>query len=277
VKLAMHCEKLHAFFDGELPADEVPLFQHHLVGCAACQDELREVMVLEALCASLRPTTSRHFATVAPPEAPSSKSIPPPIAGPRRACGAGPWDWKAWLAMAVASILVAAAARRQAKNLGEALLTEMRPFAARVSWDPADRYRPLRVIRGVRELRVVPFDTVARLQASGDDEGLAVAYLLAGVEDDAEVSLSRAPRTAGADNNRAVLAIQRDRWQEARLLLEALLVANPTHAQARWNMGLVLEHLGERAAAARAFEAVAALQEPGWSEEARQRAEALRR
>jgi anti-sigma factor RsiW len=43
------CDKLHAFADGELPVEEIPAFERHLVGCASCQTELQDVMLLEAL------------------------------------------------------------------------------------------------------------------------------------------------------------------------------------------------------------------------------------
>jgi hypothetical protein len=54
----MDCEKLHAFADGELRADEVPPFEKHLARCTDCQSELRDVMLLEALCAAAAPARS---------------------------------------------------------------------------------------------------------------------------------------------------------------------------------------------------------------------------
>ena len=49
------CDKLHSFADGELPIDEVPAFERHLVECSSCQEELKSVMMLEALGYGLSP------------------------------------------------------------------------------------------------------------------------------------------------------------------------------------------------------------------------------
>jgi tetratricopeptide repeat protein/putative zinc finger protein len=277
INVAMHCEKLHAFADGELPSAEVPEFQQHLVRCSSCRSELRDVMIIEALALGLappRPSGWTHAPVgVMPPTHPSG-SIAVTRSTPLGR--AHPWALKAGMAAAAAAMIVVVIGRRQASNPVSDLLSDGRPFPARVVYPPADRYRPLRVMRGEQDQAPPSMEALARLESSGDQQGLAVAYLLAGVFDRAEVALGRAPAGAGREINRAVLAMQRRQWHEARELLESLLTAVPRQPQARWNLALVYEELGDSEGAARAFEAVAALREPGWSSEASERARGLR-
>jgi anti-sigma factor RsiW len=49
------CEKLQVFADGELPLEEVAGFERHFTGCAACQAELQDLLLLESLAQGLRP------------------------------------------------------------------------------------------------------------------------------------------------------------------------------------------------------------------------------
>ena len=277
----MDCEKLHAFADGEMPDAEVPSFHRHLACCSTCQGELRDVLLLEALAVGLTPASASRWS-----HAPAAAVLlPAPGRGreitridvARSARRAHPWAWKAGVAAAAAAIVAVVVERRQNSNpLGD-LLADARPFPARVVYPSIDdRYRPLRLMRGEPAQRPSPIQALARLEARGDEEALAAGYLLAGVVHQAEITLAHAPRTAGSDTNRAVLAMQRDHWEEARALLEAVLAVNPGHPQARWNLALVCEHFGETGAAALAFEAVAALGEPGWAEEAAERARGLR-
>jgi cellulose synthase operon protein C len=63
---------------------------------------------------------------------------------------------------------------------------------------------------------------------------------------------------------------------EALRLLDEVLTQRPGHPQALWNRGLVLHELGLELGAAKAFEAVAGLNEPGWSDEARENAASFR-
>jgi cellulose synthase operon protein C len=265
VKLAMHCEKLHAFADGELPLADVASFQEHLGRCAVCQAELRDVMLLEALCLGLAQTRRSSWTHAAVEVAP-----PSPARRPRPA----PWVWKAGMAAAAASIAVVVAARRGAPPSTDH--RDGRPFAARLAGDFADRHRPLQASRRPSDRPPLPLETLARLQTTGDEPGQAAVYLMAGMVDRAEAHLARGPRTADADINRAVLAMHRGRWREAKGLLDVVLAAAPDHPQARWNMALVREQLGELDAAARDFDEVAAHREPGWAAEAAARARALR-
>ncbi|HZN95210.1 MAG TPA: zf-HC2 domain-containing protein, partial [Myxococcales bacterium] len=43
------CEDLHSYADGELDPAKLPAFETHLVGCAGCQQDFRDLMQLAAL------------------------------------------------------------------------------------------------------------------------------------------------------------------------------------------------------------------------------------
>src|SRR5207253_2896437 len=93
----------------------------------------------------------------------------------------------------------------------------------------------------------------------------------------AAAALADAPSSPDVEVDRAVAALQLGQRDEALARLDAVLRDAPRHAQARWDRALVLRDLGLPLAAAAEFDAVAALGEPGWSDEARARAADLRR
>jgi len=83
---------------------------------------------------------------------------------------------------------------------------------------------------------------------------------------------------ASPDNTSDLAALQLDDPRaRADILgkLDQVLKLQPRHPQARWNRALMLAALDLPRAAARDFRLVAALGEPGWAEEARQRAHRL--
>jgi tetratricopeptide (TPR) repeat protein len=89
--------------------------------------------------------------------------------------------------------------------------------------------------------------------------------------------LQQAPRTPVVVNQQAVALLQLGRPEEALQQVDAALTAAPQHAEALWNRGLVLRELRLPLTAAKSFGQVAVLKEAGWSEEASQKAESLRR
>lgn len=76
------CDKLHSFADGELPIDEVPAFERHLVECPACQEELKSVMMLEALGYGLSAASPPPSEAITSPEG-GPGDDPPAASGPR--------------------------------------------------------------------------------------------------------------------------------------------------------------------------------------------------
>jgi anti-sigma factor RsiW len=68
------CEKLQVFADGELPLDEVSTFERHFAGCAACQAELQDLLLLESLAQGIRPPLALPALERVPPFAARRRS-----------------------------------------------------------------------------------------------------------------------------------------------------------------------------------------------------------
>jgi hypothetical protein len=157
---------------------------------------------------------------------------------------------------------------------------DRRSLEARLSYAPADRWRPYGVERPAaramprEEVRV---DTLAQLQKRGEWRGLGDAYLLAGEPGRAAEALACAGESADVESDRAALALAgRDSAAALAHATRALWLA-PAHAPAAWNRGLALRDLGLVHVAANAFETIAARGDNGWSDEAKTRAATLRR
>ncbi|MBJ6760019.1 CHAT domain-containing protein [Myxococcaceae bacterium JPH2] len=152
-----------------------------------------------------------------------------------------------------------------------------RVIEARVSLAAADVYRPYGPMRaGNTPVPPPPLQALARLESQGDVHGLAVAYLVRGEAALAAPYLEKAENSPDVACDRALIALDRRDPAQALTLLDGVLRTRPRHAQALWNRGLVLRELELWALAARSFEAVAALGETGWAQEASARAQALR-
>jgi tetratricopeptide (TPR) repeat protein len=128
-----------------------------------------------------------------------------------------------------------------------------------------------------RGVEMVPLETQAKLEKSGDLHGLATTFILRGEKDQAADYLSKLASSPDVDSDRAVVALAKGDFEEALRLLEGVLEKAPNHASALWNRGLVLSELRLYLLAAESFGKVAALNEPGWSGEARERKAALER
>ena len=86
----------------------------------------------------------------------------------------------------------------------------------------------------------------------------------------------QSPRPTTSEADRAALLVVERKAGEALDALDRVLADHPNHPQALFNRALALRDLGLPLAAAEAFDKVAALGEPGWSDEAKARAAALR-
>jgi hypothetical protein len=249
----MDCERLQAFADGELPDAEVPAFQAHLAACQTCQSELREVMLLEALWLGLaqRKRSSWTHAAVATV---ATAVAPPPSAREGARPRPAAWARRAALAGAAAAVLLPLTLRRTGAGVDAA--ADGRPLAARMVPGLAYPDRPWRPGRDAR----CPV-AAAGLPVPGDQPELVAACLRAGAAD---------------QTSRAVLAMQRGDWHQARSLLLAVLAATPGYPEARWNLALVYEKTGERAAAAATLAGPAKDGEAGLSVDSAERARAAR-
>jgi tetratricopeptide (TPR) repeat protein len=153
-----------------------------------------------------------------------------------------------------------------------------RPLEARLSHPSADLHRPYQPPEAGKAgaSAGVPLQVLARLETQGDLRGLAASYLMRGSMDVAASYLERAGDSPEVTNDRAVLALARGEAAAALALLERALQAQPGSPRAMWNRGLALRELGLWALSGEAFEAVAALGELGWADEARTRAREMR-
>lgn len=276
-------EQVHAFADGELEPAEAQSFQLHLAGCQQCQQELEDILQLQALGARLaaRPSSGAQVLSLMPARAPAAAEAPAQRASrPSWRRGALVGGLGVALAAAVALMVLRPGQEPSALGPGALALAPTRAMEARLSWEGASGWRPYGVTRsGGQQLPVEQVSPRAQLalEEAGDWHGLATTYLLQGQAERASTALERAPASPEVDNERAVLAMARGEWAQALALLERVLQARPQHPQALWNRGLVLRELGRAREAAESFRQVAALGEPGWSQEALQRAEALER
>lgn len=264
------CTKLHLFVDGELSATEAEAFRNHLTRCAECEVGLRDLLQLELLA-------SRALAGTGGEAAEHGSKVTP----------LRPWLHRAYrtaVPVALAAGLAAVGVFRfqaEPELPAEVFLASAsdRLLDARLSHPKADRFRPFVPMRGTGlSTEVLPLRPLAELEERKDFRGIAAAYALRGDWQQAEAFLARAPESADKDNDLAVVAMSRQRWEEALGLLGGALRQEPKHAQALWNRGLALDRRGLLRLAEASFLEVAALpgQEEGWKQEAQARANELR-
>ncbi|NMO14170.1 CHAT domain-containing protein [Pyxidicoccus fallax] len=260
------CGSLERFVDGELTPVDAENFRHHLTRCEKCETRMKELVAMELLADDAMGAAS---------EAPA----PNVVRGPAT------WRRKTWLMTVPVALaaglatLVLVSRPSGTPDTPEAFLAQAstRGLEARLTHPGADRHRPYEVMRSEgASPRPLPMRELAELEEAGDDRGVAVAFLLRGDLGQASAHLDKLPASPDADSDRAVLALQRGEPEAALALLERALKQRPQHPQALWNRGLALQGLGLWMKAAESFEQVAALKEPGWSQEAAERARQLR-
>ncbi|HZN95924.1 MAG TPA: hypothetical protein VFB81_24585, partial [Myxococcales bacterium] len=133
------------------------------------------------------------------------------------------------------------------------------------------------------EQGAVSYDALGKLERKGDVLGVAAAHLSHGKPHDAEEAMDL---LEGVDPTPDVLSelayahlVRGDSTlgdvEEALRLADRALAQDPRHGSALWNRALALKALGLQLVAARAFDAAAALGEPGWGDEGRARAQEL--
>jgi hypothetical protein len=269
--MASPCDKIEFFVDGELPADEAEAFRQHLPDCANCQRGVTDLLQLKFLA-------QRH---VERPRAQAPVALAPPVSPAR-------WRRPAYVvSAALAASLVAVVSVRLASTPptpeSDVWLAERpsRLLEARLSHPGADQHRPAaaKMMGGDGSAEELPLGDLALLEKH-DPRGLAAAYL---VRDDPSLADQALRRLEGlapspdVESDRAVAMLLKGRHVEALRRADAALMAQPRHPQALWNRGLALRELGLPLVAARSLAESAALSEPGWAQEATQKAEELRR
>ncbi|HEY0710677.1 MAG TPA: zf-HC2 domain-containing protein [Polyangia bacterium] len=264
------CSHLHPFIDGELDEAEASAFRLHLGECAVCPAELEAAMMADAIAETNLGSAVRTAETSVPVAA----SRP---AGARRTR----WTWAVPGALTLAAVAALLIWTRSGPDSNGALALlggeTHRTVDARLAYPGLDRHRPLRRDRGGQASSWVEGreQTLAQLEERQDAHGLAVASLLEGRAAEAEAHLARASESVAVLSDAAAVAIERGDAARAESLAKRALALAPGHPQAMWNLAVSLQLQGKQAEAAAAFASVATLGEPGWAEEARQRAAAL--
>lgn len=263
------CDKVGLFVDGELPLREAEEFRHHLPDCGNCQREMTSLMQLDFV-------GHNHVEHV---------GVREPEASPGFFSRLG--RWKFWSIAAVAAPAFALLAlllvnRSTQPTLREDVWLAQRPerlLEARVSHPGADRYRPrgAEYMGGEKASEGLPFEDMALLEKH-DPHGMVAAFLVRenpGFAAQALTELEKLGESPDLVSDRAVAQMLLKNDHEALRLLDEVLETHPHHPQALWNRGLVLRTLSLHQQAAQSFSKVAALKEPGWSEEAAEKAAAL--
>jgi hypothetical protein len=259
-------DKVHAFADGELPEAEAEAFRAHLVECAQCEAELREIMMLAAV--------TQPLAGARAPAVSSAEPAADELAARRRRRRRALIATVTGLAAAAAIVILWRVTRPEPIVLAQA---DRRPLEARLSFGAAERWRPYDVERTAGTAREeVRVDTLAQLERRGEWRGLGDGYLLAGEPARAAEALARAGESAEAESDRAALALQTHDAAAALAHATRALRLSPGYGPATWNRALALRDLGLVRAATGAFAAIAARGEKGWCDEAKARTAALR-
>ena len=279
----MDCSSLPDFLEGDLPPDVQAQFEHHLVGCAACQAASEAALQIWALGDELAQR----------PDRPRAVALPVARRPARR-----------WPVVAAAVALAAVVAlavfwrREPAFDPDGQLAAELGPHRTRMErlpYAPLDRYRDQEVMRaGPPQGGTVPAEiwlrsgegpgpgepismaTLAELERRGTSVQLIAALIARGDLTAAASHLQQAGPGNDLDVERALVAVRRGQTSAALTLLDQVLARAPRHAQALWNRAVALADLDLPLAAAEAFDACAALGEPGWSDEAARMRDALR-
>lgn len=260
------CEDAVAFLDGELDEPRADAFRFHLPDCEGCQGRLERAFHLQAMLATA-------YADVPPAAGLPART---PRRSERRA--APRWAMRAMavlVAPAAAMLALMVLGPRPASGGDWTAPGPSRELEVRVTYGPADRYRPTdETMRGSEDAaRQVPLQRVAALEARGDARGAATLFLLSHDLKQAEARLLALPPSAERDADLAALAWAKGDPRRALELSSAALEKNPRLPQALWNRAVALRDLGRFQEAANAFREVAALGEPGWSDEAARKAE----
>ncbi len=268
--MASPCDNVAQFVDGELPPESAEAFRQHLPDCAKCQQEIHQLLQVDLL--------GHEQLQIDAARGPAGRPLAPVIPLWRRPAFMAGASLAALLLILVAVRLIVPAGPRQDVWLAE---RPQRLLEARLSHPGADRHRPpaARMMGGDTSVPALPLEELARLEKS-DPQGLAAAYLVRSdpsLADQALQRLSGMNRSPEVENDRAVVMLLKGKPEDALRIVDGVLAEHPRHPQALWNRSLALRELGLPLLAARTFTEVASLKEPGWSEEAAQKAESLQR
>ena len=284
-------EEIQALVDGELSPADAARVRSALVCGGSALLELDECMQMAALAFELRDQAIELESAVQIEKGrmPVGASNVIPLRRPIKPRPKTFMAVVASLAMAVAAATLIVGTNRGREPVVAVAdpasafadtLSPRRSMAARLSWPAADRFRPYDTARaggtGERPAEALPFELLGKVEKLGDPRAMTAARVLRGDTTEARNQLVLARPSPDASSDRAAIALVEGKPEDALLAASAAVESDPRHIQATWNRALALDRLGMPLTAAEAFEAVAARREPGWSEEATERATALR-
>ncbi|MBE4751585.1 CHAT domain-containing protein [Corallococcus sp. ZKHCc1 1396] len=279
------CEQLAAFVDGELTPEEAQAFSVHLAECAECQagleDQVQAGLAVQAAAEARAPGP-----VASDSDAPRRVAAPPMRSERPRPPRAPAWDRRrvVGFAAAAAAVVLAVLAVVRPWRAADAprelpfALASARPLEGRLSHPGLEDYRPLATMRsGTAGRPELNLTTMAALEQRGDLHGLATAYLASGEFERAADLLEKLPPSPAVLGDLSLAALGLGQPERALGLVEAALEEAPDDARLHWNRGLSLQALSLELAAAAEFQRAAQAKEPGWSTEARERADGLRK
>jgi hypothetical protein len=250
-------ELVTRYLDGEIAATDEEKVIAHLAVCEICQRDLADAVVLDAI-ASRGAEVARGGE--ARGRAGGGEAAPARSRARVRAAIMG-------VAVAAAAVTVVVVSRPGRPRAPAIALSASRGREVRLGGAYA-AYRPLAVMRGSASTEpALPLETLADLERRGDRSTLFAALVTSGDFDRARM-LEHDVSPGEAAGFELVHG-------GARTALTISSLAPETDAIAHWNRALALRDLGYTAAAADQFAAVAALGEPGWADEAADRARHL--
>lgn len=263
------CDKVAAFADGELSADEAQAFGEHLAECARCQAELTGLLQLEELG---RGYIERHG----------------PVRIPWHSVPRYRWAAVAGSLVAGAALLLFFLTRSAAPSAKaeDALWAEgPRALEARIAYAAADVHRPLaQRLMGANEAQRPSKSRaaeVAMLEQRHDLPQLAALELVMRHTAEAWDALQRMKEEgkwepADVLCNLGVARYVEKKYPEALSFFDEALRQKPEHVQALWNRALVYRQLGLPLSAMRDFRAIERLDnDAGWKREAAEQASYL--
>ncbi len=288
-------EEIQALIDGELSPEDAARVRSALACGGSALLELDECMQMAALAFVLRERGSRARERGARSRRAACPSAPSNVIPLRRPIKRRPKTFMAMvasLAMAGAAALlmfprlagpssrVVAVADPSQRFAGALAPRRLDGAATVVAGAPIDTGRttpPAPAARANAPAETLSFELLGRVEKLGDPRAMTAARVLGGdTIQAAQPARPRRSRSPDADSDRAAIALVEGKPEDALLAASAAVESDPRHVQATWNRALALERLGLPLTAAEAFEAVAARREPGWSQEATERATALR-
>jgi cellulose synthase operon protein C len=309
--MSQPCSDLIHFADGELEPERAHAFRIHLLTCESCRIGLVEALQLDVRLVELPPLpaeapTTPEAARPGKLEQPGVDAVPaggapagsadqlpggqdPTPAARQRTrrrrkprcavvrgviVGAVP-------AAAIATLLVVRTGPTVAPVVNIFAEVQTRPHDIRFAYADVASHRPrAEPMRGAssRSAERPTLAGLAALEQRGDMHGLAIARAWSGVNPN-EIAeqlrgLSQTPAVRGDRAAIGLLTTTDDNLESVLAELEVLKASDDALVAraARWNYAVALSRLALRLGAAKAFRDIAAEREPGWSDEAAERA-----